>query len=99
MDTKSSKRTTHLLLFCILLYVSDISDITIEEIKVLLESSHFIQPYHLSLWKSAIDLYDRGQTGMATVAMLPLLEHGLRCLFTSVNNCSQRTVTAEVRHV
>ena len=82
-----------------MLYVSDITDITIEEIKVLLESSNFIQPYHLLLWKSAVDLYDRGQTGTAMVAMLPLLEHGLRCLFTSVNNCPDRTVTAEVRQV
>ena len=63
---------------------------------VLLESSDFIPKYHLSLWKCCIDMYDTGQTGMAVVLLLPLLEHSLRCLFADVNKCPERTITAEV---
>lgn len=65
-------------------------------VKELIEVTH---PFHgrQALLHCSLELMAERRNTYAVVLLLPQLEHILRLIFASVNNCSERVLTAEVR--
>ncbi|XP_069116205.1 endoplasmic reticulum membrane-associated RNA degradation protein-like isoform X2 [Argopecten irradians] len=65
------------------------------EIMKLFESSSIISRTLLPVWSTALDWYHKGKYGYFALLILPQLEHAMRVLFSIVNQCPERVLTAE----
>ncbi|XP_014672507.1 PREDICTED: endoplasmic reticulum membrane-associated RNA degradation protein-like isoform X3 [Priapulus caudatus] len=63
--------------------------------KRLVHSSCFVTPTFKPYWELALHLLQHGRHGYGLALLLPQLEHGLRRVFTTVNKCQERMLTAE----
>ncbi|KAM9316724.1 endoplasmic reticulum membrane-associated RNA degradation protein [Gastrophryne carolinensis] len=61
----------------------------------LVEKSKFVLANMVLFWKEAIAAFIQGRYADCAIVLLPQLEAGLRLLFTTVNNCPHRMLTAE----
>lgn len=60
-----------------------------------LEMGKVIQPSSQQQWQLVFSLYEEGRYGLCLTLLLPLLEHCLRRVFATVNECPERIMTAE----
>ncbi|XP_026277548.1 endoplasmic reticulum membrane-associated RNA degradation protein-like isoform X2 [Frankliniella occidentalis] len=67
----------------------------IDDVREVIQKSHFIPKTHLLYWINAFDLLCNGKHGECLMLLLPALEHTLRCVFCSVNCCLNRVLVAE----
>ncbi|XP_076045884.1 endoplasmic reticulum membrane-associated RNA degradation protein-like isoform X2 [Oratosquilla oratoria] len=67
----------------------------INHAKRIINYSSLLPVVHLHFWNSAIDLLQEKRWGWAVSLMLPLLETAMRIIFTEVNGCPDRVLTAE----
>lgn len=58
-------------------------------------SSDFVSSIMLPNFNLMIELYEAKEFSDCLIMLLPLLEHMLRCMFGSCNNCEFRIMTAE----
>ena len=72
----------------------DIDD-HIDDFSILVEESKLLFPTMKPMWTRAIHRYSTREYGKCASVILPLLEQSVRTLFTEVNNCPDRILTAE----
>ncbi|XP_033734520.1 endoplasmic reticulum membrane-associated RNA degradation protein-like isoform X1 [Pecten maximus] len=68
---------------------------TKSEIMQLFEKSSIISRRSLPVWSASLDWFYKGKYGYFAVLILPQLEHAMRVLFSVVNHCPERVLTAE----
>ncbi|XP_077342407.1 endoplasmic reticulum membrane-associated RNA degradation protein isoform X1 [Lithobates pipiens] len=61
----------------------------------LVEESKFVLANMIPYWKEAITAFKQLRYADCAILILPQLESGLRLIFTTVNNCPDRMLTAE----
>ncbi|XP_077493297.1 endoplasmic reticulum membrane-associated RNA degradation protein-like isoform X3 [Amblyomma americanum] len=76
----------------------DFDDLPFNEDRFLsaLEGSSFVLPGRMQYWLTCVDLLKRASYAKCLMLALPQLECMLRVLYTKVNNCSHRLLTAEM---
>lgn len=62
----------------------------------ILESSSLVLPGRMAYWQTCIDLLNKGMYAECLTLALTQLECVLRVLYTNVNDCSHRLLTAEM---
>jgi hypothetical protein len=64
-------------------------------IETLLANNYFVVPGHLEHWLEALALACNGQYWQSLMLLLPQMEHSLRRIYVSVNECSSSLWSAE----
>ncbi|XP_060082977.1 endoplasmic reticulum membrane-associated RNA degradation protein-like [Ylistrum balloti] len=67
----------------------------LSELLQLFETSPIIARPSLPVWVAALNWFYKGKYGYFAVLILPQLEHAMRVLFSEINNCPERVLTAE----
>ncbi|XP_049274747.1 endoplasmic reticulum membrane-associated RNA degradation protein isoform X1 [Rhipicephalus sanguineus] len=67
-----------------------------EQFLSVLESSSLVLPGRMAYWRTCMDLLSKGLYAECLTLALPQLECVLRVLYTKVNECSHRLLTAEM---
>ncbi|XP_068087150.1 endoplasmic reticulum membrane-associated RNA degradation protein [Anabrus simplex] len=65
------------------------------EVLNILDQSCYITSSHHSYWENGLKHFSNCRYGYCLQLLLPQLEHLLRCVFCSVNDCPNRMLTAE----
>uniref|UniRef100_K1RPB6 Transmembrane protein C6orf70-like protein n=1 Tax=Magallana gigas TaxID=29159 RepID=K1RPB6_MAGGI len=99
LDEKRKGIQTHRQLMKLSLNVENTCDIPdlIPQIPLVKELIEVTQPFHSrqALLQCSLELMAERRYSYAVALLLPQLEHILRLMFVSVNNCSERVLTAE----
>lgn len=99
LDEKRKGIQTHRQLMKLSLNVGNTCDIPdlIPQIPLVKELIEVTQPFHSrqALLQCSLELMAERRYSYAVALLLPQLEHILRLMFVSVNNCSERVLTAE----
>ncbi|KAK2185764.1 hypothetical protein NP493_223g04017 [Ridgeia piscesae] len=72
----------------------DLSTGDLPQLRLLFKESVFIPATMQPLWTLALDAFAENRYGECIVLLLPLLEHGMRCLYCLANHCHNRLLTA-----
>ncbi|KAM4694954.1 endoplasmic reticulum membrane-associated RNA degradation protein [Discoglossus pictus] len=73
----------------------DINSEALTVAEKIVEKSLFVLTHMVPFWKEAIRAFMQGRYGDCVVLLLPQLETGLRWIFTTINKCPNRMLTAE----
>ncbi|CAH1792841.1 unnamed protein product, partial [Owenia fusiformis] len=72
--------------------IDKLDEITFKEV---IRNSDFIPHIMKTNWFEAIAHFTARRYDNCVVLLVPLLEHSMRCVYASVNNCPERVLTAE----
>ncbi|XP_031758125.1 endoplasmic reticulum membrane-associated RNA degradation protein isoform X2 [Xenopus tropicalis] len=73
----------------------NISEEALFAAELLIAKSKFVLPHMASFWIEAIAAFQQNRYADCIILLLPQLECSLRLVFTAVNNCPNRMLTAE----
>nr|XP_014349477.1 PREDICTED: endoplasmic reticulum membrane-associated RNA degradation protein [Latimeria chalumnae] len=73
----------------------DLKDEVLPVAEDLLKNSNFVLKIMLPYWRDALIAFKQLRYADCVILLLPQLETGLRYVFTTVNNCPSRLLTAE----
>uniref|UniRef100_A0A4W3GQW9 ER membrane associated RNA degradation n=1 Tax=Callorhinchus milii TaxID=7868 RepID=A0A4W3GQW9_CALMI len=74
----------------------DFNEEALKTAENLIEKSNFIMEIMLPYWREGFTAYTQQRYDDCVILLLPQMEMGLRRIFTTSNNCSNRLLTAEV---
>ncbi|MEE6475432.1 hypothetical protein FKM82_010746 [Ascaphus truei] len=74
---------------------SDLNDEALSMAEKLVNKSTFVLQHMTPFWTEAIIAFRQGRYADCAILLLPQLETGLRLIFTTVNKCPHRMLTAE----
>eukprot|EP00062_Callorhinchus_milii_P000044 gi/632933728/ref/XP_007885361.1/ PREDICTED: endoplasmic reticulum membrane-associated RNA degradation protein isoform X2 [Callorhinchus milii] len=73
----------------------DFNEEALKTAENLIEKSNFIMEIMLPYWREGFTAYTQQRYDDCVILLLPQMEMGLRRIFTTSNNCSNRLLTAE----
>ncbi|XP_040285283.1 endoplasmic reticulum membrane-associated RNA degradation protein isoform X2 [Bufo bufo] len=73
----------------------DLNEEVLSMAESLIEKSRFVLSHMVPFWSEAITAFRQGRYADCSICLLPQLETGLRLIFTRVNECPDRMLTAE----
>ncbi|KAK2531474.1 Ermard [Columba guinea] len=76
-------------------YKADLCHETLSIAEELVKLSSFVLKTMLPFWMAALTAFKQSRYADCVILLLPQLEAGLRLLFTTINNCPNRLLTAE----
>ncbi|XP_069463536.1 endoplasmic reticulum membrane-associated RNA degradation protein isoform X2 [Ambystoma mexicanum] len=76
-------------------FFSDVEEETLVAAEQLVKESSFVLKSMQPFWTSSLTAFKEGRYADCVILLLPQLETGLRIVFTTVNNCPSRLLTAE----
>ncbi|XP_044146283.1 endoplasmic reticulum membrane-associated RNA degradation protein isoform X2 [Bufo gargarizans] len=73
----------------------DLNEDVLSIAESLIEKSRFVLSHMVPFWSEAITAFRQGRYADCSICLLPQLETGLRLIFTTVNECPDRMLTAK----